>query len=331
MSTSLNLPVVEKDLSGKTVAVIGANTGIGLETAKHFARMRPERLILACRTLEKGKVAVSQIESETGYSKGEAWALELSSFSSVLAFVERFEKEDVPLDILVDNAAIATFTYEQTADGWESSVQVNHLSQSLLTLLLLPRLLDTAKKHSDVARVVVVSSKASFTVNFSANKFPPRKVLHALNSDLNLPMQNRYSESKLLNVLFVRALTEHLSSTSPIVIDTVCPGFCLSELRRNLDESVLPTAHIKNARTSEEGSRQVIYAALAPTLEEKAKGIQLENFKGAFVWNNSIIPLSEWVLSEEGKKVQGDIWDETIEILSEIEPKVTSVVREFLQ
>lgn len=51
-------PVEKHDLTGKTVVVIGANTGIGYETAKHFATMNPTRLIMGCRNREKGAAAV---------------------------------------------------------------------------------------------------------------------------------------------------------------------------------------------------------------------------------------------------------------------------------
>ena len=52
-------PVETTDLSGKTVAVVGANTGLGFEAAKHFARMSPGKLIIACRNENKGKTAIS--------------------------------------------------------------------------------------------------------------------------------------------------------------------------------------------------------------------------------------------------------------------------------
>jgi retinol dehydrogenase-12 len=51
-------PVVHVDLTGKTVVVVGANVGLGFEAAKHFASMNPKRLVLACRSQDKGQAAV---------------------------------------------------------------------------------------------------------------------------------------------------------------------------------------------------------------------------------------------------------------------------------
>ena len=53
-------PPLHVDLAGKTVVVIGANTGIGLEASKHFARMKPARLIVACKSEERGKAALER-------------------------------------------------------------------------------------------------------------------------------------------------------------------------------------------------------------------------------------------------------------------------------
>ena len=52
-------PVEHEDLSGKTVVVIGANVGLGFEAAKHFARMNPGRIILGCRSKERGEAAAA--------------------------------------------------------------------------------------------------------------------------------------------------------------------------------------------------------------------------------------------------------------------------------
>jgi len=56
-----NQPLYTTDLAGKTAIVIGENTGIGIETAKHFAKMNAERVIITCRNEEKGAIAVDTI------------------------------------------------------------------------------------------------------------------------------------------------------------------------------------------------------------------------------------------------------------------------------
>jgi retinol dehydrogenase 12 len=54
-------PVPQKDLKGKTVVIIGANTGIGFEVAKHMTSMNPERLILGCRSKARGEEAIKSM------------------------------------------------------------------------------------------------------------------------------------------------------------------------------------------------------------------------------------------------------------------------------
>jgi FlaA1/EpsC-like NDP-sugar epimerase len=51
-------PVATAELTGQTVIITGANAGLGFEAAKHFARMKPGKLILACRSEERGNAAV---------------------------------------------------------------------------------------------------------------------------------------------------------------------------------------------------------------------------------------------------------------------------------
>lgn len=109
------LPVVSADLTGKTIIVTGANSGLGLEACRHFAKMNPKKLILACRSLEKARAAISEIDC----AAAEAWELDLTSFKSVSAFSDRAESELERLDVLVANAAVAFFDVSITADGYE--------------------------------------------------------------------------------------------------------------------------------------------------------------------------------------------------------------------
>ena len=52
-------PPLQSDLANKVVMITGANTGIGLEAAKTFAGLHPKKLIVACRSEEKGKATAA--------------------------------------------------------------------------------------------------------------------------------------------------------------------------------------------------------------------------------------------------------------------------------
>jgi len=64
------------------------------------------------------------------------------------------------------------------------------------------------------------------------------------------------------------------------------------------------------ARTTEEGARQLIYAAIAG---EKEGEVQVESLKGAFIQHVAVASPSPWVTSEEGGKVQEIFWNETLD------------------
>lgn len=137
--TSCQPDVLKGSLEGKTVVLTGGNSGIGFEAVKHFATMNPARIIMACRSKERGEqalegtdffsmsgrvifhVILSEIKSKTGFANIELWLLDLNSFASVKAFADRFDAEGGRLDILVENAGLwPSATYDKSDDGWVS-------------------------------------------------------------------------------------------------------------------------------------------------------------------------------------------------------------------
>ncbi|KAG8215354.1 hypothetical protein J3R82DRAFT_8951 [Butyriboletus roseoflavus] len=323
-------PVESVDLVGKTVMVVGANTGIGFEAAKHFARMNPAKLIVACRSESKGKAAISEIELATGFKSCELGKVDLADFSSVTSFSERFQRECDRLDILVMNAAVGAMEYQETVDGWESSLQVNHLGTSLLSLLLLPCLIDTGKKFGSTSRLVVVASDFHYSavlpedVKGSSN---PVAKLSSRDYRDHSAMHRRYPQTKLLNVFFVRALQDRLQSITPLTVNSVNPGFCHSNLTRNIRGVFLIVQMfiMKTllAWTSEQGSRQLVYAAIGGREDE-------DHMKGAFVSKAEVVEPSDFVLSEEGKKMQDNVWRETIQTLTKKAPQLNEIVQAYL-
>ena len=118
------LPYPEQSLSGQTVIVTGANTGLGLEAAKHFTRLGAAKVILAVRSLGKGERAKESVEQATG-KKGvvEVWQLDLSSYESVKAFANKAEAlPRIDADVENEGDIPATWT---VAEGSERSITVN--------------------------------------------------------------------------------------------------------------------------------------------------------------------------------------------------------------
>ncbi|KAG1790429.1 uncharacterized protein HD556DRAFT_1242402 [Suillus plorans] len=327
-------PVETADLSGKTVLVVGANVGIGLEASKHFARMRPARLIIACRSEAKGKVALAEIEQETGYNGCELWIVDLANFASVTAFADKFEKDGGDLHILVMNAGIVQPHYQLTTDGWESVLQVNHLATSLLSLLLIPQLVAAGRKSSTPSRMVIVSSGVLYWLTPAEEIKTSSKPLETLSSEewcIPEHMQSRYQESKLFNFFFVRALTNRLQSVTPLTSVAVTPGFCYSQLRRAWYEKptfsfvkiALAIQERLLAWTAEQGSRQLVFAAVGGRDDE-------ENMKGGFVSRGRLVEIADFVLSDEGHEMQDTVWKETIAILTGVSDKIGQIVQDYL-
>ncbi|KAE9392295.1 short-chain dehydrogenase [Gymnopus androsaceus JB14] len=310
------VPIVRGDLTGKTVMVTGANSGIGFEAAKHFATMNPARLIIVCRSVEKAQQSIKQIQEETGYKNAEPMALDLGKFSSISEFVTQASKTLDRLDILVENAAVATMgKYIQTEDGWESMLQVNSLGPALHVLLLLPIIMNTAKSHSVVPRIVVVSSEVIFFANIGSDAIAASNTLETLSSKEYCTPEvfaTRYQQSKILNIMLVHKLAELLPTN--IVPVALNPGFCLSGLRRDAEGE-----RAAKFQTNGEGSRQIIYSAI---------GGKDEELRGAFTSYSQVLEISDWMLSEEGKKAEDKIWVEMIDLFGKLDDRIPGIVAE---
>ena len=92
------------DMTGKVCVVTGANTGIGLETARGLAEMNAS-VVLACRDTERGQAAVADIKSLSQNSKVELMVLDLASQESIRGFAGAIQEKFDRLDVLVNNAA----------------------------------------------------------------------------------------------------------------------------------------------------------------------------------------------------------------------------------
>ncbi|ESK97852.1 retinol dehydrogenase 12 [Moniliophthora roreri MCA 2997] len=318
-------PVVKTDLTGKVVVVVGANTGLGFEACKHFASMNPKRLIMGCRNKRKGEEAVSKLQAETRYNRAELWIIDLASFSSVKSFVEKLEKECDRLDILVENAAIADPPkYETTEDGWASMLQVNAIAPAIQVLLLLPIMLKTAREHSVTPRIVNVASDTHYWATLPRDKrVTSGNILEAMSAENYYDGSTyKYPETKFLNVLFTRAIQSHLGTHHPpLVVSAVNPGFCYSELRRGMSGFFYWLMEKVLALTTEEGSRQLVYAALADH----------EEMPGGYVSFSDVVEPSDGVIDEAGQRLEERFWSDLIWVGAKVDDRVPRIVNEYLK
>ncbi|KAJ3785145.1 hypothetical protein GGU10DRAFT_313593 [Lentinula aff. detonsa] len=334
--------VLQADLTGKVVVVTGANTGLGFEAAKHFAQMNPKKVILACRSEEKGEQAVQKIV-RTGYMRAEVWLLDLSSFDSVQAFADRFEKEGGGrLDILVENAAVAPLeSYQKTKDGYMTTIQVNALAPSFHSLLMLPHMIRTAQEHPETnPRIVFVSSglheSSTLSTDISREILAKPNFIDALSS---LEYFNQMwsavhtDNSSVLNIFFARALQTRLSKFCPIVVNSVDPGYCISDLRRSIVSG--PRGWLfwlmdrLVAYSSEEGSRSLIHAALAGSKATIGASEDETKYKGAYLSTQNIASVSKFARSEAGLRLQETFWDDMVQIASERDERVARFVKTY--
>ncbi|KAF2089161.1 NAD(P)-binding protein [Saccharata proteae CBS 121410] len=314
-------PEPKEDYTGQTVIVTGANVGLGLETARTITRLGAAKVIITSRSSEKGEAAKEDIEKTTGRTGiVDVWSLDLCSYDSVKAFAAR--AATLPrLDAVIENAGVAFHHWEWAEDA-EITIKTNVISTFLLAFLLLPTLKRSANTHNTLGHLTIVSSEVHFFTSFPERKTSGSIFAHLADKD-KARMMDRYNVSKLLEVLTVRHLAQDPALPSnkdnkdyPVVINTVNPGFCYSNLRRNMGQSIFIDLFEKAlARTEEVGSRSFVYAAQAG-----------RESHGQYISDSKITPPSKLVQSQEGQVLHDRVWGELKDILESIVPGVTNNV-----
>ena len=246
MSDTTSLP-----LSGKTVLITGATRGIGYATAEQLAGMGadvivhgrdPARVAAACARLGKASPNGDVFEA----------IADLSSQRAVRRLASDIGQRHERLDILINNAGLATRKREETVDGLERQLAVNHLASFLLTNLLLDKL-----RASAPARIVNVSSMAHHRAAFDLD-------------DLNWERRRysslgAYGATKLANILFTLELARRLEGTG-ITANCLHPGVVATNIFTGL--GVLGTAFGILAKpfllSARRGAETTVFLASSP-------------------------------------------------------------------
>jgi NAD(P)-dependent dehydrogenase (short-subunit alcohol dehydrogenase family) len=226
-------------MTGRTVVVTGANSGIG-RAAAHALAARGARLVLAVRDTAKGQAAAATMTGDVVVRR-----LDLADLASVRAFTEGFTE---PIDVLINNAGLMIPPLGRTADGFELQFGTNHLGHFALTNLLLPRIRE---------RVVTVASTGHRggridldDLNWERRPYRPLAA---------------YRQSKLANLLFTAELHRRLTEVgSPVRSTAAHPGIATTNLLGERRIGRVRAALLRRfAQNEEDGALPTLYAAVA--------------------------------------------------------------------
>ncbi len=205
------------DLSGRTAVVTGANSGLGLESARALAA-GGALVVLACRSVDKGKQAADQITRRHPDARLEVRDLDLASLASVERFAEETAAAHPHVDLLMNNAGVMALPRRETSDGFEMQFGTNHLGHFALTGRLLDRVL-----AAPAGRVVTVSSQAHR---------PGRMDFDDLHGRRRYGKWRAYGQSKLANLLFAFELQRRLAAKGAAAISVAAhPGYAATNLQ----------------------------------------------------------------------------------------------------
>ncbi len=249
------------DQSARRAIVTGANSGLGLVTARELAR-RGASVTLAVRNTEKGERAATAIREAEPSAQVRVVALDLADLDSIRAFAEA--REDIGLDLLVNNAGVMALPRRTTKDGFEMQMGTNHLGHFALTGLLMPAL-----EKGDDPRVVTLSSPAHRigSMNFDD-----------LQGERRYFRWSAYGQSKLANLLFAYELQRRASAAGLQLKSMAAhPGYSATNLQTRgsggdgglltkLEDGVMAVSNKLLAQSAEMGALPTLYAATVKDL-----------------------------------------------------------------
>jgi len=205
------------DLTGHTILVTGANSGIGLETARCLAGSGAT-VLLACRDTAKAERALHDIVATHPAAELDVVELDLADLTSVEVAAAKVAQDHPRLDVLVNNAGVMGLPYRQTVDGFELQFGTNHLGHFALTGRLLDSLL-----AAPAPRVVTVSSGLHRIGRMDFDNLDGTKGYRKWSA---------YGMSKLANLLYTSELQRRASAAgSALRAVAAHPGYAHTNLQ----------------------------------------------------------------------------------------------------
>ncbi len=233
------------DLSGRLALITGANSGLGLESARALSE-HGATVVLACRSRRRaGETRDALLPGARGGL--EVLELDLADLASVAAGARWLAESWGRLDLLINNAGVMALPRSLTHDGFERQFGINHLGHFALTLQLLPLM-----EGRPGARVVTVTSGAHLF---------GRIAFDDLQGEHRYDRWSAYCQSKLANVMFALELQRRLETAGSAVASLAAhPGMARTNLQ--------PASVVANGSWIE----PIAYELMGPLFQSAAMG-----------------------------------------------------------
>ncbi|HEX2909751.1 MAG TPA: SDR family oxidoreductase [Chloroflexia bacterium] len=274
-------------MTGRTVLITGATSGIGKATAMGLAALGANLLIVG-RDRTRTEATAREIKLAFPGVSVDLMLADLASLKAVRQLAEQVNQNFSQLHVLINNAGTLNITRKVTVDGFEETFQVDYLASFLLTNLLLPLLQKSGK-----ARIVTVSSGIHQTATMRWDD---------LQGEKQYGEYKAYAQANLARILFSYELARRLKD-SDMTANCLHPGGVATNMgssNKSLMSSLFRLA-APFLKKPEEGARTSIYLASSPEVE----GVSGKYFVNCKERKSSKLSYSEtdaqrlWKISEE--------------------------------
>jgi NAD(P)-dependent dehydrogenase (short-subunit alcohol dehydrogenase family) len=258
-------------MSKRRVLITGANSGIGKAISIEMA-LKGYEVIMLCRNEKRGIEAFNEVVERSHSKQVTLEICDLSSFESILTSASKLKATYEHIDVIVNNAGLIVTKRQVTQEGFEMQLGVNHFGHFLLVRELLPLI-----KESTEGRIVVVSSGAHKIGKIHFDDLQLEKSYTAFKA---------YSQSKLANLLYAKALAKQLKEFN-ISVNALHPGAVGTNMGVDRETGfgkglmkILSHFFI----TPEEGARTAVYLAISP---------EVNGLSGGYYYKQKLAPVSK--------------------------------------
>ncbi|KAI1345319.1 hypothetical protein F5Y01DRAFT_300830 [Xylaria sp. FL0043] len=322
----------------QTVLIVGATSGLGLASAVHFASLGAN-IILTSRVASRADTAKRHIEEAIGPSlRADILCLELDleRYDSCTSFMTKL-KSSLPgpaaLDVAIVNGGIVNSHWEESAEGWEKTIQINTIGTTLIGLLLLGWMRGAREHRQSPAHLVFVSSREHLYPDLDElARWSQREggILRQVCSKDNWPSswwdaEPNYAISKLMIMYTIQEISKLALGPDGeplVIVNSVCPGMVKTDIGRLIASRswfhslcVFLTLLI-TAKTADSGSRICVMAALKP---KDSHGEFFNYFLTTDQYHRKAATIID---SEKARALQKTVWKEIIDELKANVPQL---------